>query len=260
MTGFDGAILDVDGTVLRGADPIPGAAEAITKLRDRGCAVVFVTNNPTVGPAVVAERLRAAGIDADPREVLTSGGVTADFLADDRPDDDLFVVGEVGLREQLSARDLSLTDDYAAADTLVASIDREFTYDRLKTALWSLADESVGFVGTDPDRVIPTADGLVPGSGAIINAVADVAGREPEAVLGKPHEVTRAAALDRLGVDSAQCVVVGDRLDTDVALATGTDMTTVLTLTGVSDRTTVEASEFVPDHVVSSLADVPALW
>ncbi|WP_439026247.1 HAD-IIA family hydrolase [Haloarchaeobius sp. DT45] len=259
MARFDGAILDVDGTVLRGTRAIPGAVGGVQALRDAGLSLVFFSNNPTKFPAAYAKRLTDAGVEASTAEVLTSGTVTAEYLARNHTHETFFVIGEDGLREQLRDLDLELTDDYTVADTVVASIDREFTYDDLKTALWALSDDSVGFVGTDPDRVVPAADHFIPGSGAIINAVADVAGREPEAVLGKPHAAAREAALVRLGVEPERCLVVGDRLDTDIALGENAGMTTVLVLSGVTTRAQVERSEHDPDYVVDSLSAISRL-
>ncbi|WP_435318212.1 HAD-IIA family hydrolase [Haloarchaeobius sp. TZWSO28] len=260
MDQFDGAILDVDGTVLRGPGALPGAVDGVQALRDAGLSLVFFSNNPTKFPAAYAKRLREAGVDATTEEVLTAGTVTAEYLSRHHPHETFFVIGEAGLCDQLRDLDLELTEDYSAADTVVASIDREFTYDDLTVALWALSDESVGFVGTDPDRVVPAADHLVPGSGAIINAVADVAGREPEAVLGKPHAEAREAALARLGVAPERCLVVGDRLDTDIALGDDAGMTTVLVLSGVTTREQVAESEYTPDYVVDSVADVAGLF
>ncbi|WP_435332581.1 HAD-IIA family hydrolase [Haloarchaeobius sp. TZWWS8] len=261
MSRFDGVILDVDGTVLRGDEALPGAPAAVTALREAGCSVCFFSNNPTISPEALAARLTRAGVETAPAEVLTSGSVTAEFLAADRPDDRLFVVGEDGFCEQLRTRGLELTGDHAAADTVVASIDRAFTYDDLKRSLWALTDDAVGFVGTDPDRIIPTAEGDAPGSGAIVNAVADVAGRRPEAILGKPHEGARDAALAVLDVPPERCLVVGDRLDTDIAMAEWTAMESALTLSGVT--TTRDLASDVrdphaglPDHVVDSLDEV----
>lgn len=256
MTRFDAVVLDVDGTVLRGGDPIPGAPAAVRALREAGLATLFVTNNPTRTAASYADRLVAAGIEATADEVLTAGEVTADYLADRHGDATLLVVGEDGLRAQLRERGLRLTTDPDAADVVVASIDREFHYDDLRDAFWALSGGDVPLVGTDPDRVVPAAERDVPGSGAIVNAVADVAEQAPEAVLGKPHPFTRDLVFGRLGCDPADVLVVGDRLDTDIALGVGAGATTVLVETGVATREDVAGSDVTPDHVLADLAGV----
>lgn len=256
---LSGVILDVDGTVVRGDEPIPDARRGVAAVDEAGLARLFVSNNPTRAPPAYAERLRRAGVDADPSEILTSGTVTVAYLADEHPEATHHVVGEPGLVEQLAAEGLTVSDDPDAAEVCVVSIDREFTYDRLREALWLLRDESVAFVGTDPDVVIPAAEGDVPGSGAIINAVAGVVEREPNVVLGKPHPATAELALDRLGVPAEECLVVGDRLDTDVALGERAGMTTAVVLTGITDEARLAESAIQPDYVLGSLAELDDL-
>lgn len=253
---YRGVVLDVDGTVVRGDEPIPGAAEGLDLLATAGLSRLFVSNNPTKRPPAYAERLRRAGFDAHPDEIVTAGTITTDYLADHHADDALFVVGEDALVEQLHDAGLSVVTDESHADTVVVSIDRSFDYDRLSAALRACDDEAVTLVGTDPDMVIPAAEGDLPGSGAIINAVAGVVGREPDVMLGKPSEPAQRIVRDRLGLPPADCLVVGDRLDTDIALGERAGMTTALVRTGVTDDRDLDRSDVRPDYVLDSLADV----
>jgi len=158
------------------------------------------------------------------------------------------------LRATLRERGLAVTDDPDAATVVLGSFDREFHYDRLAESLWALEDADA-FFGTDPDRTVPTDDRPIPGSGAIVAAMAGVAEREPDAMLGKPSHFARRTALERLGTDPTRTLVVGDRLDTDVALA-GDDMASALVLTGVDGRDDVADTGPRPTHVLESLADV----
>jgi 4-nitrophenyl phosphatase len=253
---YRGVILDVDGTVVRGDEPIPGAVDGVRAIERAGLRRVFVSNNPAKPPAAYEARLGRAGFDVEASEVITAGTVTARYLRDERPDDDLFVVGEAGLVDILTEADLSVVESGEDADALVASLDREFDYETLCEAMWTLEDRSVGFVGTDPDITIPAAERDVPGSGAVINAVAGVAEREPDAVLGKPSETAREMALERLGVPAESVVVVGDRLDTDIALGDRAGMTTVLVRTGVTDEDRLARASVTPDYVLDSLGDI----
>jgi len=184
---FSGAVLDVDGTAVRGNDPIPGAPAGYRRIREAGIETLFVSNNPTKAPAAYVDRLGAAGYDIDAERVFTAGAVTTRYLREHHADDDLLCVAESGLLDQFDAAGLATTEAVDEADALVASIDREFDYDDLCTALWAL-DRGIPFIGTDPDVVIPAPERDVPGSGAVINAIAGVAGREPDAVLGKPSD------------------------------------------------------------------------
>jgi len=253
---YRGVVLDVDGTVVRGDEPIPGAAEGLDRLSTAGLDRLFVSNNPTKRPPAYAERLRRAGFDAHPDEIVTAGTITTDYLADNHADDALFVVGEGALVEQLTDAGLTVATDEMRADTVVVSIDRTFDYDRLCAALRACDDEAVTLVGTDPDMVIPAAEGDVPGSGAIINAVAGVVGRDPDVVLGKPSKPARRMIRDRLDLPPRDCLVVGDRLDTDIALGERAGMTTALVRTGVTDDRDLERSDVRPDYVLDSLGDV----
>ena len=255
---YRGVILDVDGTVVRGDTQLPGAADALDSLADAGLRRLFLSNNPTKPPAAYVDRFDRAGLAVDADEVMTSGTVTVEYLREFHARDDLFLVGEAGFRTQLDDADLTVVDDPDAAEAVVVSIDRDFHYDHMTRALRAL-DGGVPFLGTDPDVTIPTDRGLIPGSGAIIRAVAGVVGRDPDRVLGKPDEYARTLALDNLGVDPADCLVVGDRLDTDIALGARAGMTTVLVRTGVTDEAALANSAIEPDYVLDSIAAIDSV-
>ena len=252
---FSGAVIDVDGTVVRGDDPIPGAPAGHRRLREAGIDLLFVSNNPTKAPPAYVDRLGAAGYEVDAEQVFTAGSVTTRYLRENHADDDLLCIADPGLLDQFADAGLSTTDEVPDADALVASIDREFDYDDLCTALWTL-ERGVPFIGTDPDVVIPAPERDVPGSGAVINAVAGVAERDPDAVLGKPSDVAIEMVRERLPYPPEECLVVGDRLDTDIALGERAGMTTVLVRSGVTDDETLAASAIEPDHVIDHLGQI----
>lgn len=255
---YEGALIDLDGTVYRGEDLVSGAAAALDRLGAAGVRTVFFSNNPTKSRVAYADRLGAFGIDVAPDAVLSAGTVTTRVLADEHPEDATFLIGEAGLRRQFEAAGLDLVAEATDADVLVASYDREFDYDDMLAGYRALAAGAT-FYGTDPDRLVPTTDGMVPGSGAVVNAVGGVLDRTPDRVFGKPSQAAQAAALDALDVPAERSVVVGDRLETDVALGDRAGMTTVLVRTGAATDAAVRASDRSPDHVVDSLADLPAV-
>ncbi|MFB6093297.1 MAG: HAD-IIA family hydrolase [Haloquadratum sp.] len=269
--GIRGVIFDVDGTLVRGDEPIPGVREGLAAVEAAGLRRLFVSNNPTKPPAAYERRLGRAGIDADASAVITAGTVTARYLAEHHPDDHIAVVGEPALVDLFRSADLSVTrvtapagvgdgdrgqDTSASPDVLVASLDQAFGYETLRTSLRLLEDPAVEFVGTDPDVVIPAADGNAPGSGAVIDAIANVARRDPDVVLGKPSEPARRMVRDRVDLRPEEVLVVGDRLDTDVALGERAGMQTALVCTGVDDAADVESSSQDPDYVLSSLSEL----
>jgi len=256
---FEGVVLDLDGTVYRGGEPIPGAPETIGRLRERGCSLLFCSNNPTKGREAYVDRLAGMGIEATADEVLSAGAVTTRYLRDHHADDLLYVVGSSGLREQLTDADLRTTDDPEACEALVVSFYRGFDYDTLTDA-YLAGKDGCPFVGSDPDVVIPTETGMVPGSGAIVGAVASILERDPDHVLGKPSSEAVAMATEALGVAPTRCLMVGDRLDTDIAFGERAGMTTALVRTGVNDDADVAESDVTPDHVLDSIADVERLF
>lgn len=253
---MDGAIVDLDGTVYRGGNLLPGAVEGVEALRDAGLDVLFFSNNPIRDGASYATHLTDLGIPTDEHEACSSGVVTTEYLRENHADDRILLVGSPGLRDQLDAAGLELTELPAEADVLVASWTPEFGYTDMQDALDAVED-GVTFLGTDPDRTFPAEDGTtVPGSGAIIGAISATVGRDPDAVLGKPSETALVFALDRLGVEPTSCLVIGDRLDTDLAMGNRAGMTTVLVKTGITDPGDVSASEVDPDFVIGSLGDI----
>lgn len=254
---FSAAIVDLDGTIYRGGDPLPDVARTIERFRDAGLDVLFLSNNPTKTRAAYVDRLARMDIPARESEILSAGTVTTAYLRDEHGDDAIFPIASPGLRDQLETGGLDLVDDPAAADAVVASWKRDFDYDDMCDAIVAL-DDDTPFVGSDPDVLIPTGDGeSVPGSGAIIGSVSVVAKRDPDVVLGKPAARTTEMALDRLGVPAEECLLVGDNLETDIAMGEAAGMTTVLVLTGASTRADIADADATPDHVLDSLAAVP---
>jgi len=256
-TPIRGVVLDVDGTLFRGDRLCAGAREGLAALRAAGVSVLYCSNNPAKRPSQYVERFARHDLSADADRVLTSASVTAAYLAREHPDAAHFVVGSDALRETLRDRDLDLTDDVDAADVVVGSWDRGFDYEAMERSLWAL-ERADAFYGTDPDRIVPTDGRPMPGSGAVVRAMAGVADRDPDAVLGKPHPFARRLALDRLGTAPEETLVVGDRLDTDVALA-GDGMQSALVLSGIAERADLREADLQPDHVLASLADVSRL-
>ncbi len=258
MTDYEAAILDVDGTIVRGDDPLPGAADGVRALEAAGCSRLLFSNNPTRGSDHYGEKLAPHGIDVDPNTVLTSATVSAEYLAATHPDERVYLVGGERLEAILEEAAVELTTDPDAAEVVLGSFDKNFSFGTLWEALRALEGD-VPFYGTDPDATIPIDDGEIPGSGAILAAMEAVAGREPDAILGKPSSVAAAAAMDRLNADPTKTLVVGDRLDTDIALGNRAGMETALVLTGITDRAALAAADVEPDHVLESLAAVETL-
>jgi glycerol-1-phosphatase len=223
----------LDGVVYLGTQPVPGAAEAIGRLHDRGTAVAYVTNNASRAPDEVARLLRSLGVRADEDEVTTSAQAAAAVLADRLPaGSPVLVVGaealaaevaEVGLRPVVSA------DDKPRA--VVQGYGPEVGWPQLAEAVVAVRGGAV-WVATNVDRTLPSPRGPLPGNGALVAAVATALDRRPDVVVGKPEPTLFAQAAKRHG--ATRSLAVGDRLDTDIEGARRAGMDSVLVLTGVS--------------------------
>lgn len=255
MSGNRGAIIDLDGTVYRGDSPIEGAARGIDALRDAGYEILFLTNAAVNSRETYSERLARMGISAEPGDILSSGVVTATYLAETREGRTCLVVGEDPLRDELTSAGISITEDPSSADVVVSSLDRSIDYATLTRALRAIDDETL-FVATNPDRTRPLEDGEAPSTAAMTGAISGMTGREPDVIAGKPSGVTTEIASDMLGGAAEDCLLVGDRLDTDIAMGASASMTTVLVLSGVTDREDLSAGGSTPDHVIESLGDI----
>lgn len=256
---YRGVVLDLDGTVYRMDEPIPGSLEALATLRAADLDVVFVSNNPLYSGETIADQLAEMGVDVPSETVLSAATVTADYLANYHASDTIYAAVSPELRSLLESRDLRLTDDHEDPAVVLVSVHREFDYETMMETAWALESADV-FYGTDPDMTIPIEPGrTVPGTGAVVNAIAGVAGREPDLVMGKPSETAVAAVRSALDVAPGECLVVGDRLDTDVRFGDRAGMATALVLSGVTDRADLAASDHAPDHVLESIAGLPEL-
>ena len=254
--GLNGAVVDLDGTVYRGGTLIEGARNGVESLRAAGLSLLFFSNNPTKDGRTYVDHLSGLGIDARPGEAASAGDVTTSYLRANHGDDGVLFVGADGLRDQLGAADVRLTEDPADTDVLLGSWTPSFGYEDMNAALQAV-DDGTTFLGTDPDRTFPGENGsLEPGSGAIIDALAATVGKQPDTILGKPSEQALALATERLDAPPDECLVVGDRLSTDLAMGARAGMTTVLVLTGVCDRTDVSTSDVDPDFVIDRLGDI----
>ena len=251
---YEAAIVDLDGTVYRGERLIPGADDGIRALREAIPAVVFLSNKAIERRDDYARKLTNLGIPTDPRDVINSGWVTARYVADRYGDRVAYVVGEEPLLDELHDAGVETTRD-EPGELLVVSMDRYFTYEKLELAMRTLAN-GTPFLATNPDRTCPTETGVIPDAAGMIGAVEGVTGRSVDRVLGKPSGDVVDLVLERVGARPADCVLVGDRLETDIQMGAQAGMTTVLVLSGVSRERDLDASSLQPDHVIDSLADI----
>lgn len=226
-------LFDVDGTVYRGDEPTPGAADVIRELRARGAKVAFLTNNSGVAPEQVAEKLGRLGISCGPEDVVTSADAAA-WACREREVGVAFVLGEEGLVRVLDRAGVEVVPPGSdePADAVVVGICRHATYALLSEASHRVRRGEL-FIATNLDATYPRENGkLEPGAGAIVAAVRTASGVEP-IVAGKPEPMIVHEALRRCGVGADRTLLVGDREDTDMAAARHAGVDAFLVLTGI---------------------------
>jgi Predicted sugar phosphatases of the HAD superfamily len=255
-SSYEAAILDLDGTIYLGDRLIPGAAASVAALRDRGIDVVFLTNKAIDRRRKYAEKLTGFGLATSRDDVINSGWITARYAADRYPDRQAFVIGEDPLVDEFAAAGLTV-DQHEPGDLLVVSMDREFTYEKLRLALRTL-ENGAPFLATNPDRTCRQHTSRFR-CRRHDRAVEGVSGRTVDRVLGKPSSAVAETALSELGADPSECLMIGDRLETDIEMGTRVGMETVLVMSGVTDRATLAAADASPDHVLGSIADIGAV-
>ncbi len=262
MTDHDALLLDLDGVVYAGARAVPGAPEALARLREEGTALRFVTNNASRTPQQVVDKLVSVGVPATVEEVLASPRAAVELLRGSvglAERAHVAVTGTQALMDAVTGAGLRaehVSDVTHRPDAIVQGFSPTTSWaDLAATTRWVAA--GVTWVATNLDSTIPTDWGIAPGNGLLVHAVAEAAGRRPDAVAGKPGPHLFAVAAR--SCDSSRPLVVGDRLDTDIAGGVAAGQDTALVLTGVHGL--VDALRADPDHrpgVV--LQDLGDLW
>ena len=254
---FAGYALDLDGTVYLGDVALPGAVDAIRRLRELGCGVVFVTNKPLETAAGYAAKLVRLGVPCCASDVVTATDALLGYLAARHPGSRILAVAEPTVQSALRDAGYQVTGDPAEADVVVVSFDRTFDYAKLTAAYRAVRLHGAALVATNPDPYCPTPDGGLPDCAAMLAAVEACTGARAEAVAGKPSEHMVRAVLDRLGgLAPSDTAMVGDRLTTDVAMAEMTGMASVLVLSGTTGRGDLERSDIRPRYVVDDLTQL----
>ena len=236
---YDVALLDLDGVVYRGDEPVPGAADAIAAARAAGMRMAFVTNNASRTPAAVVARLAEAGVPAGEDEVATAAQATATLLRTlVPPGSRVLVTGGEGLRVAIAGAGFAVVARAGDEPAAVAQgYDPSLTYADLAEAALAVRAGAV-WVASNLDATIPTARGELPGNGSLVALVATATGRRPDAAAGKPERALHDEAVRRSG--ARRPLVVGDRLDTDVEGARRAGCDSLLVLTGVTTRAMLE--------------------
>ncbi|MHB8829088.1 MAG: HAD-IIA family hydrolase [Syntrophales bacterium] len=248
-----GFIFDLDGTVYRGEELIPGAAVAIARLKNDGGKVVFLSNKPLQTREAYAEKLTRLGIPTSPAEVVNSSFAMTRYLSKLAPGAVVFAIGEAPFLDELERAGFTLSEEPERIQWVIAAFDRTFDYRKLNIAFQAIR-RGAHFVATNPDRTCPVEGGEIPDCAAVIAALEAVTQKKVEAVVGKPSPVIMEVALEVLGLPAAECMLIGDRLETDIRMGKEAHMATALVLSGISTEAMAAESELKPDYILPSIA------
>jgi 5'-nucleotidase len=245
-------LLDMDGVLVHGRRPIPGAPEFIARLIQSGTPFLVITNNPMYTPRDLSHRLASEGMNIPEENLFTSAMATAQFLASQRPNSTAFVIGEAGLTSAMHAVGYTLTNK--DPEYVVLGESNSFSLGQITQAI-RLIQAGSRFIATNPDPTGPSETGIIPACGAMAALIERATGRKPYFV-GKPNPLMMRRALTALGTHSEDTIMVGDRMDTDVVTGMEAGMETILVLTGVTRPEEVERFPYQPTRILPSVADI----
>lgn len=264
---FGGLLIDLDGVVWIGREPVPGSPETLAELLEAGKQLVFVTNNPTKPPAAYAKRLGEMGIAVEPEQIVTAGMVAARLAGEAAEGGSALVIGAEPLKEMVAAElvarkvrdadqrnhDSTVLDVEHGGDAsvVVVSGHRGFGFDELLAAKRAL-DGGAALVATSRDPTMPMPGGEWPGTGAVLAAVETASGRIAE-IAGKPERHLFEIALAAIG-EAGPVAMVGDRVSSDIAGGRDAGLATVLVLSGTTSAEEAAVAEPRPDYIVADLA------
>lgn len=248
---YAGYLIDLDGTMYNGSEKIAEAAGFIERLRKAEKPFLFLTNNSTSKNEDVVDKLKkVSDVEAYPEEVFTSTMATISYLEKNNLNR-IFMIGEGGLDAGLRNAGFEISDN--EVDAVVVGLDRSVTYKELETATL-LIRAGAKFIATNPDTNLPTERGLVPGNGALV-AFLETSTNQKATVIGKPEAVIMNAAIEAIGLDKKEVVMVGDNYTTDIQAGIQNDVDTLLVLTGFTAKEDVATLPTPATHVVETLDD-----
>lgn len=245
-------LIDMDGVLVKGRLPVPGAQNFINALKEKEAKFLVVTNNPMFSQADLAYRLRSVDLDIPPENIFTSAMATAQFLHSQRPHGTAFVIGESGLTSALHGIGYIITDHHP--DYVVLGETMAYHLEQITKAV-RLVSGGARFIATNPDASGPTESGIVPACGAMAALIEKATDRTPFFV-GKPAPLMMRYAMNYLGVHSQNTVMVGDRMDTDIIAGIESEIDTLLVLSGISTLKTAEKFAYRPSYILEGVSEL----
>jgi HAD superfamily hydrolase (TIGR01450 family) len=254
---YEGYVFDLDGTIYLGDELLPGAERLVPKLRELGKRVVFLSNNPTKDPKMYAEKLGELGLQTPASEIVNTVVTMTRWLLQNHPDATVFPISEEPLKRSLEEAGIRTSEDPEEIDIVIASYDRGFEYRKLQIAfdaIWYY--KRAMLVTTNPDRYCPFPGGRgEPDAAAIVGAIEACTGAKSQVNVGKPDPIMLKTVMDLIGLDAKDCVMIGDRLYTEIRMAKGAGMPSAVVLTGetTAEDLAEEPEEDLPDYTLERI-------
>ncbi len=251
-------LVDLDGTINLGNVLIPGADRVYRDLSDLGIRWLFLSNGATALAADLALKISKLGLPVSEDQVINSASALLREVQRNFLGAKIMVVGHERLKQGLVASGAVISGDPSATDIVVVALDTQFTYEKMKLAYRAIQRGAL-FWATNLDPTYPESDGFSPGAGSVVAAIATAVEKAPDRIFGKPYPGMAEIALEKLGLDESDCLVVGDRMDTDIRFAKNSGMRSALVLTGATSLEDLPKYSFSPDHVLESVSDLRSL-
>ncbi|WP_208559358.1 TIGR01457 family HAD-type hydrolase [Marinilactibacillus kalidii] len=246
---YKGYLIDLDGTMYKGNEPISEAPDFINRLRTAGKPFLFLTNNSTSSPEDVTEKLvNQFGVEAYVNEIYTSSLATADYLKT-LGGQSVYVIGEKGLHEAVARAGFIVDEENP--DHVVVGLDRELTYQKCETATLAI-QKGASFIATNKDTNLPTERGMVPGAGSLV-ALIEKATRIKPTFVGKPESIIMNEALKVIGLEKSEVLMVGDNYETDILAGIENEIDTLLVYTGFTKEADLETVIEQPTYSIQTL-------
>lgn len=255
MIDYSGYIFDLDGTIYLGDHAIDGAVETIEHLLALNKKILFLTNKTIDSRENYVKKLNGFGINIGIEHLLNPALVTIHYLKEHHPGAKVYVIGEKILKDELLSSGIVFSTSPEDTDVVVVSWDRDFHYDHLDFAYQAIK-RGAAVIATHPDRTCPMPGGDVPDCGGMIGAIEGTTGQKIDIIMGKPSDLTVLTALHILQLKADECLMVGDRLETDIKMGRMAGMSTALVLTGITTEEDVAAIQEKPTYTLQSVYDI----
>jgi len=265
------AIFDLDGVIYRGQRLIPNVSKILEDLCNLSIRIVYNSNNSTITREMYVDRLKNFNIPSEISDFYTSASITSAEITKIKKNANIFVIGEIGLREELKSKGhtiLTNPSNYEDVDFVIVGLDRDFKYENLAIAQKCILEGQAQFYATNTDATLPAASGFLPGAGVMVNAVETCTSKKPVKIFGKPHPYGIKMILNDTNVVAKEACIFGDRLNTDILAGNHARITTVAVLTGVTSKEYIEElkkkskksdtydKNLMPDLVLNSLDEI----